>query len=356
MTLTPILRFRVLHAFGGSQGGLYGSLALDQAGNLYGTERGGGAYGAGAAFELTPDKQGLWVKTVLHSFDCNDNEGCAPQTGLVFDAVGNLYGMTTTGGAEFGSVFELKPNSRGWDVNVLHDLGGRGATPLLDDVGNLYAPLGQGEYGLGAVDELVRSKGWKEASLYSFCPKRPCVDGWSPFAGVTWGSAGSLYGTTQYGGDSRYCGNTGCGVVYQLTPDETGSWKETVLHSFPAFKGDGLILYSGVVLDKSGNVYGSTYQGGSIDCGVIFKLTPKANGTWEETILHDFTKLSEGCSANTLTFDAKGNLWGTAQGGTGCKDGGCGVVFEMTQGPRANGITAWYTTSMTAMAPFPPLP
>ena len=65
---------------------------------------------------------------------------------------------------------------------------------------------------------------------------------------------------------------------------------------------------------------------------MIFKLTPKANGTWEETILHDFTKLSEGCSANTLTFDAKGNLWGTAQGGTGCKDGGCGVVFEMTPG------------------------
>ena len=320
-------KFKVLHAFGvGKDGaGLYGSLAVDSEGSLYGTTSGGGQYGDGTVFELRPQRDGKWTETMIHSFNCKERVGCIPAAGLVFDAAGSLYGKTST------HVFELKPSSGGWALSVLYDHGGP-SNLLLDHAQNLYAPMGPGEYGLGAVNELVRSKGWKEASLYSFCPKRPCVDGWSPFAGVTWGSAGSLYGTTQYGGDSRYCGNTGCGVVYQLTPDETGSWKETVLHSFPAFKGDGSVLYDGVILDTSGNVYGATYQGGSIDCGVIFKLTPKANGTWEETILHDFTKLSEGCSANTLTFDAKGNLWGTAQGGTGCKDGGCGVVFEMTPG------------------------
>jgi uncharacterized repeat protein (TIGR03803 family) len=68
---------------------------------------------------------------------------------------------------------------------------------------------------------------------------------------------------------------------------------------------------------------------------VIFKLTRKADGTWDETILHDFANQKEGCSANPLTFDSKRNLWGTAQGGTGCQDGGCGVVFKMT--PGANG-------------------
>ena len=328
-------KFKVLHSFhmGKSEGGgLYGSLVLDAKGNLYGMTDGGGTSGYGTIFEMTPHPDGDWTETILRNLNCDAKEGCIPQSGLVFDPAGNLYGMTTRGGVEFGSVFGLEPDSRGWSLSVLHNRG-QAANLILDQAGNLYGPMASvGQYSKSAVSELVRSESWKEKWLYSFCPKQPCVDGWDPFAGVTWGPSGSLYGTTLYGGNSPYCGNVGCGVVFELTPDKTGSWKETVLHSFPAFKGDGSVLYDGVILDTSGNVYGATYQGGSIDCGVIFKLTPKANGTWEETILHDFTKLSEGCSANTLTFDAKGNLWGTAQGGTGCKDGGCGVVFEMTPG------------------------
>jgi uncharacterized repeat protein (TIGR03803 family) len=328
-------KFKVLHAFGDNEGGLYGSLVLDQSGNLYGTERAGGAYGLGAVFKLTQGKDGLWAETVLHSFNCKESEGCAPEAGLAFNATGDLYGMTTRGGAEFGSVFELEPGSQGWSLSVLHKRG-QAANLILDQAGNLYGPMASvGQYGKSAISELVRSESWKEKWLYSFCPKEPCVDGWGPFAGVTWGPAGKLYGTTLYGGNSPYCGNVGCGVVYELKPEKNGSWKETVLHSFPAFKGDGSVLYDGVILDESGNVYGATYQGGSINCGVIFKLTRKANGTWDETILHDFANMAEGCSANPLTFDEKGNLWGTAQGGIGCKDGGCGVVFKMT--PDANG-------------------
>jgi uncharacterized repeat protein (TIGR03803 family) len=245
--------------------------------------------------------------------------------------------MTSTGGAGFGSVFELRFVSNDWNLSVIHDHGERGATLIFDHTGNLYGPIGSAaQYGKSAISKLTRNKGWKETWLYSFCPHEPCVDGWDPFAGVTWGPGGDLYGTTLYGGNSPYCGNTGCGVVYKLTPQSSGSWKETVLHSFPATKSDGSVLYDGVALDKSGNVYGATYQGGSANCGVIFKLSRQADGTWNETILHDYANLADGCSANTLTFDKLGNLWGTAQGGTGCKDGGCGVVFKMTPDAKGN--------------------
>src|SRR5580700_8886552 len=155
-------RFKVLHAFSGNQGGLYGGVVLDQAGNLYGAERGGGVYGTGAVFKLTPGKQDVWVETVLYSFNCNDREGCAPETGLVFDAAGNLYGMTTTGGAEFGSVFELIPGSQGWKLRVLLDRGSEGDL-ILDQAGNLYGQMNdKGKYGQGALSELVKGEGGKD--------------------------------------------------------------------------------------------------------------------------------------------------------------------------------------------------
>jgi uncharacterized repeat protein (TIGR03803 family) len=331
-------KFKVVHAFDSDKNdgaGLYGSLVFDSKGNLYGTTADGGTYGYGTVFELTPQVDGKWSEAIIHSFNCKDKEGCVPEDGLVFDPAGSLYGMTTTGGTEFGSVFELKPGSQGWNLSVLHDRGSRGANLILDQVGNLYGPIGgHGVNGLGAISELVRGEGWKENWLYSFCAQKDqkglCLDGNGPFAGVTWGPARSLYGTTLYGGNSPYCGNTGCGVVYELKLEKSGSWRETVLHSFPAFQGDGSVLYDGVALDRSGNIYGATTQGGSTGCGVIFKLSRKANGKWDESLLHDFTKRAEGCGANPLAFDKHGNLWGTAQGGTGkqCADG-CGVVFKL---------------------------
>src|SRR5580692_3516778 len=319
-------KYKILHAFGkGSDGGgVWGSLVLDADGNAYGTTINGGTYNFGTVFELTPHSNGDWTETILHDFSCKGSEGCTPTADLAMDAAGDLYGKTTT------TTFELKPGQDSWNLTVLQDEGGP-AGLILDQADNLYGPLGLGEYGQGAVSTLVKDQNWTEALLYSFCSKstrkHDCLDGSDPYAGLTWGPNGNLYGTTvQYGVH-------GYGVVFQLTPQTDGTWKETVLHSFPAFDTDGSKPYEGVVLDKAGNVYGATSQGGSsTGCGVIFKLAPQADGKWKETILYDFPKLSQGCIANTMAFDAKGNLWGTAQSGGASNNG---VVFELT--PQQSG-------------------
>jgi uncharacterized repeat protein (TIGR03803 family) len=318
-------RYKILHLFGhGSDGsGPWGSLVFDAEGNAYGTTINGGTYNFGTVFELTPHSNGHWTETILHDFNCKGSEGCTPTADLAMDTAGNLYGTTTT------TTFELSPGSGGWSLSVLQNEGGPTGL-ILDYAGNLYGPLGIGEYGQGAISKLVKDQNWTEDLLYSFCAKgtrkHDCLDGSDPYAGVTWGPKGSLYGTTV-----QYVVH-GYGVVFQLSPQQHGTWQETVLHSFPAFEGDGQNPYEGVVLDKAGNVYGATSKGGSsTGCGVIFKLAPQANGKWKETILYDFPKAAQGCGANDLTLDAKGNLWGTAQGGTS----GNGVVFELT--PQQSG-------------------
>jgi uncharacterized repeat protein (TIGR03803 family) len=322
-------KYKILHAFGqGSDGGgVWGGLVFDPGGDAYGTTINGGSYNYGTVFELTPRPGGRWTESILHSFDAYKQEGGMLMGGLALDTAGNLYGMTTTSVSGFGRVFRLSPGPVGWHLTVLQTGGGH-FNLILDQAGDLYGPLG-GQYGQGAISELVKDDGWTEKWLYSFCAKNSrkhdCLDGSDPYAGVTWGPDGSLYGTTvQYGVH-------GYGVVFQLTPHQDGTWQEIVLHSFPAFEGDGKKPYEGVVLDKAGNVYGATYQGGSsTGCGVIFKLAPQANGKWKETILYDFPKLSQGCIANTMAFDAKGNLWGTAQSGGASNNG---VVFELTPQP-----------------------
>jgi hypothetical protein len=340
-------KFKVLHRFYAGKknnGGLYGGLTLDGEGNLYGTTWGGGTNGEGTIFGLMPSGEGLWAEKVLHSFD-RRTDGAEPRGTLLFHGDATLYGTTGLDGPNGdGTVFEMVYASGVWNSSVIDGYGSH-AGVILDLAGNLYGTISPGKHGDGAVTELVRGvDGWRENILHSFCSRLYCTDGSVPVAGVRFDRAGNLYGTTEYGGHSSYChgGAIGCGVVFELMSAADSSWKERVLHIFPANENDGSLPHGGLVLDKSGKLYGTTEQGGGqgcgagTGCGTVYRLTPTAKG-WKETVLYNFANAKNGAGpSSSLTFDALGNLWGTAGGGTGRCEGGCGVVFKMTPGFNGN--------------------
>lgn len=326
--------FKVLHAFGSGEGGagLWGSVVLDGAGNLYGTTSGGGVYGYGTVFELTPHANGEWTHSVLHSFENDGPDGADPNSGPIFDSVGNLYGTTTFGGANhYGAVFEMVRGSGEWDESVIYSF------PLPGGECCPYAGLaigGAGElYGTaGAVFQLKSgSSGWQAEVLHKFCSWPNCRDGDGPFAGVILDGAGDLYGTTEAGGENK------SGVVYEVRHTSSG-WKEQVLHAFPTFRQDGHSPNVGALaFDTSGNLYGTTIQGGAnicsdVGCGTIFRLTRGAGGHWNETILYNFNFDNSGVNGfgpgAGVVIDKSGNLYGTAIYGGTC----CGVVYELSPG------------------------
>ena len=195
----------------------YGGLVLDAAGILYGTTGSGGSYGYGAVFKLTPKAGGRWAEKVIHSF--NRTDGYLPLSGLTFDDSGNLYGTTFGGGAYgYGTVFELTPKTGGgWTENVLQsfsylDGSGPAGSLIFDAAGNLYGTTYSGgsgdcQYGCGTVFELAPLGGgvWTEFLLVDF------QDTADPAANVILGSWGELYGTTSHGG------NYGGGSVFETT-------------------------------------------------------------------------------------------------------------------------------------------
>jgi len=265
-------------------------LVMDAAGNLYGTTFGGGTgNNGGTVFELMPNG----TETVLYSFCAQSScaDGTGPNDGLLMDAAsGTLYGTTTRGGSNNdGTIFALTPNQA--------------------------------------------RTAWTHTILYSFCanPQTLCSDGAIPDGGVIRDGAGNFYGTTQAGGvpNDR-------GVVFMLTPGGT----ENVLYSFGAYSTDGVNPVAGLIMDGSGNLYGTTYQGGNAsNGGMVFKLTPSAQLPWTETALYTFCSQTNctdgGFSEAGLIRDAAGNLYGTTvTGGVagGCNGPGCGTAFMLTPG------------------------
>ncbi len=333
-------QYKVLHRFKTYGEEPDGRLIFDTAGNLYGTTLGGGTYNVGTVFRLSPNGQGNWTASVLHSFRRDGNDGYYPVAGLIFNSAGELYGTTTQGGAHGdGTVFKFTPNANGkWRETVLYSFsysvdGKDGEWPecdlIFDSMGNLYGTtLYGGPDSAGTVFQLVRhgDGSWTENQLHAFGGK----DGYNPYAGVVLDTAGNLYGTTQFGG----AGNRG--IVFQLSPNGGGSWTERVLHSFIKGSLDGYQPIAGLIVDTAGNLLGTTKRGGRHgDFGTVFKLTLGANGSWQETLLHSFNNNGkDGFEPSSgLTFDSAGNLYGTtAKGGA---NGGFGTVFKLT--PSANG-------------------
>jgi uncharacterized repeat protein (TIGR03803 family) len=285
---------KIIYSFtGGADGGFpLSDLTLDGEGNLYGTTSQGGSgcgsVGCGTVFELKRTQDG-WKEEVLYHF--TDSSGTAPLAGVIFDKAGNLYGTTEFGPTGDGSVFELSKNSRGE---------------------------------------------WTERTIYSFDRSV----GAYPQADLVFDNQGNLYGTTLQGGTGTCLSNSGCGSVFELTPQPDGSWAETTIHLFTDAKGDGGMPSSGVVLDNAGNVYGMTQYGGNglcesssegfgymYGCGVVYEFTPHSDGSWSETIVYNFVR-GGGFGvfpSGELFLGAANHLFGvTADGGDGI-----GAVFEL---------------------------
>jgi uncharacterized repeat protein (TIGR03803 family) len=338
------------------------NLIADTAGNLYGTTYAGGAHELGAVFKLTPSAKGPWMQTVLYSFK-GGSDGEYPRSSLVFDAAGNLYGTTASGGTSTcsgnkggcGTVFKLAPNSHsGWTESLIYTFkgGSDGLGPVagltLDSAGNLYGTTQDGGTGqstncaLGTCGTVFRlapgSHGtWTESILYNFTGS----DGINPQGELIFDSAGSLYGTTKYGGSS------GSGAVFKLTPS-SNSWTQSVLYSFTG-RTDGANPLSSLIFDKAGNLYGTAALGGSCagGCGVVFELISNGNGSYSESVLHIFVGgASDGYLPMAgLVFDQAGNLYGTTDDG-GKSNGPVGVVFELSPGSGGQ----WTETIVHAFA------
>jgi hypothetical protein len=336
--LTPsalgVSQYRILHYFGAAKDGTIpqGPLLLDRKGNLYGGTGGGpGQYGYGLTYELIQQGKGNWKEAILHSFTRRDG---SPWGALISDRAGGIYGTTVGGPVSNSEVFELSPTSRGWRYSILYT-DGAGPGLVLDKVGNLYGAIGPGDYfGIGAVGELSRgTNGWAYTDLFNFNP----TVGYAPPAPPIWDDKGNLYGTTADGGIGQPAcwTNSGCGVVFKMTPNRNGTWTYHILHRFASFPTDGQTPDGGLVLGTSGDLYGVTGLGGVNNQGTVFKMT-LSKGHWKQTVLYDFPNCSDGCfPGRTLVFDKLGNLYGVSDGGLQDCGYTCGLIFKLA--PQKNG-------------------
>ncbi len=312
----------VLHSFAGGTDGAnpQASLVTDAAGNLYGTTNAGGPSGAGTVFKVTAKGK----ETVLYGFT-GKADGANPQASLAMDAAGNLYGTASAGGSNGnGTVFSLAPQKTGgrWSEKVLYSFGNGtdGAVPVagvtFDAAGNLYGTTSAGgTYGYGIVFRLKPSKsGWTESVLHDF---QNSSDGAVPYAGLIFDKLGNLYGAATEGGTG------GGGTVFQLTPSK-GHWKFAVLYGLPGWGISG--SFRNLFLDASGDIYATTHCDGADNSGTVYKLRYSGD-TWTYTSLYVFSGGSDGqFSFSSPVFDKHGNLYGTTkQGGAN----GYGVVFKV---------------------------
>jgi uncharacterized repeat protein (TIGR03803 family) len=338
----------VLHTFTGEPDGRYpvAGLAMDAAGNVYGTTDFGGTNDQGLVFKVAHKASG-WVFTPLYSFQ-GGADGSNPIGGVTVGPDGNLYGAVSEGGEHGkGAVYKLTPpasfNCRTlfcpWTKTPLYQFtgGADGAypegTPIFDRSGNLYGTaVSGGAANAGVVFKLTPSRnGWIDSVLYSFAGS---PDGAAPFSTLTFDNNGNLYGTTTGGGPANV------GTVYELTP--SGShWTEQVLYAFNGTN-DGAIPYAGVVLDPEGNLYGDTFYDGTYSGGAIFELMP-SNGNWTFSVLYSPELSGLGGPAGTLARTSNGTLYGTlfSGGNDACSGYGCGNVFQLSP---SNG--GWTYTSL----------
>ena len=298
--------------------------------------------------------------TVIHNFS-GAADGENPDAGPILDTHGNLYGTTSESGpGGIGTVYKLTPINGSWVLSMLYSFrgGNDGGEPYagvtLGPDGTLYGTTTQ-YGGSGANGTLFNVKSAARAVCVSVvCPWGETTlhsfspvndDGQTPYGNVVFDSHGNLYGTTYQGGLHNG------GTVYMGT-HSGGTWNVSVIYSFANNPSDGYYPYAGLVLDSNGNLYGTTQNGGAYNSGTVFELSPSEGG-WTETVLHTFGA-NTGCTnfgaypVGGLVFDQHGNLFG---GTYGYGYGGCGTIFELS--PQQGGgwnFTTLYIFSATGPA------
>jgi uncharacterized repeat protein (TIGR03803 family) len=330
----------VIYSFAGDQDGEYADtdLVVDHASNIYGTTVQGGNFSSGTVFQLSPAGT-TWTHTVLYSFT-GSRDGGEPYKGVTLGGPGILFGTAGVGGLYVGPcvdtgcgvVFKLTNSGGVWTQTVIHsftgghDGFGPGSGVTVGSHGNVYGttPTG-GDNGLGIVYQLQPdgNGNYTEKVIHTFTGG---ADGSGGSAGrLVVNAAGTIFGLCTTGGAN------GAGVVFQLTPVQNGEWNLTTLY---AFKGepDSGFPYGALVQDAYGNLYGTTYYAGANDLGTIYRLSLR-NGVWTETALYSFKGGTDGSGPiSNLVADASGNLFGTtSEGGAQCS---CGTVFKLSVEPN----------------------
>ncbi len=329
--------FTTLYGFsGGSDGaGPMAKLALRADGSIWGsTSAGGGGSctlsngdrGCGTIFKVSPPRgpgsAGFsWSTAILYRF--SGTNGSYPQGELTFDSSGNIYGTAVNGGTYgWGLVFSLTPSGGSWVEDILYQArnDGDGQYPMggviFDHSGNLYGIMpGGGRYNFGVVYQLARSgSGWQESTVHNF--QFQGDDGAQPNGGLISDTAGNIYGTTVHLPGAG-------GSAFELS-SEGGGWNDDFVSTFSG--GINLGPYDKLVMDSSGDLYGTTFADGRYGFGSVFKLT-RVGGGWSYHSLHDFTGGQDGGNPmSALVFDASGNIYGTASAGGQYHKG---VVFKI---------------------------
>ena len=340
----------LIYSFAGDEDGEYADtdLAIDGAGNLYGTTVLGGDFGGGTVWQLSPSGSS-WTHTVLYSFR-GGADGGEPYKGVTLDAQGNLYGTCVTGGAGSceggcGVAYKLTNSGGTWAFSVIYaftggdDGSGPGARVTIDHQGNVYGmtPIG-GADGLGTIYQLHPNANGSYALkvIHTFTGG---ADGATGSAGKMVLRNGHLYGAATVGGLN------GSGTAFALTPTQSGEWDFKTIYSFKG-QPDAGFPYGALLFDNSGNAYGTTYYDGANDLGAVYELSPKPTGEWKEKVLYSFKGGSDGNSSiSNLVFDAAGNLYGTtSEGGLGT-----GTIFELSPGQNGQ-----WTESLPHLFQGPP--
>ncbi len=302
----PAAAYSVIHSHLSGPEYPVASLILDGSGNLYGTTYVGGTSNMGTVFSVKMDGTGFQL---LHEFTGWTSDGIYPAASLILDGSGNLYGTTEYGGTSYvGTVFRVKTDGTGFQL--LHEFTGGAsdgrdprASLILDGSGNLCGTtLLGGTLGVGTIFS-VKTDGTGFQLLHTFVGG--ASDGSYPAASLILDGSGNLYGTTYYGGASNL------GTVFSMKTDGTGFH---LLHTFTGGASDGRNPRASLILDGAGNLYGTTWGGGTSDAGTIFSV--KTDGTGFQ-LLHSFAGgASDGnYPAASLILDGSGYLFGTTEQG-----------------------------------------